>query len=98
LTLKADDTTTVLARLLDAASYAEFRNEKKCGGFYPDYEVVVINPADKSEYRFQICFWCHEVEVYGPKEHAGRADLTKGYGALAKVLMPYQKNRPGPKE
>jgi hypothetical protein len=36
LTLKPDDTTTVLARLLDATSYAEFRGEKKCGGFHPD--------------------------------------------------------------
>jgi hypothetical protein len=98
LTLKPDDTTTVLARLLDATSYAEFRGEKKCGGFHPDYEVVVINTADKSEYRFQICFGCHEVKVYGPKDQAVRADLTKGYDALAKVLKAYQKNRPESKE
>ncbi|HJZ90732.1 MAG TPA: hypothetical protein VKE40_07635 [Gemmataceae bacterium] len=98
LTLKADDTTTVLARLLDATSYADFRGEKKCGGFHPDYEVVVINTADKSEYRFQVCFGCHEVKVYGPKDQAVRADLTNGYDALAKVLRPYQKNRPESKE
>jgi len=98
LPVKADDAAKLIDLLRDAGSYSAFLGEKKCGGFHPDYEVVLVNPADKSEYRFQICFGCHEVKVYGPGDKAGRADIRKeGYDALTKLLKPYRKNRPEPR-
>jgi hypothetical protein len=98
LSVKADDSAKLTGLLRDAATYTAFRGEKKCGGFHPDYEVVIVNTADKSEYRFQICFGCHEVKVYGPGDKAVRADIKKeGYDALTKLLKPYRKNRPEPR-
>src|SRR5262249_58097794 len=51
LTLKADDTTTVLARLLDATSYADFRGEKKCGGVPPGLHGRGVKNARQRRYR-----------------------------------------------
>jgi len=97
LVLAFDDYPKLLNSLLDPATYAVFENEKKCGGFHPDYEVVF--QAGKDEYRFHICFGCHEAKVYGPDGKAVRADLKKdGYDALAKVLKTYKRNRPDPKD
>jgi hypothetical protein len=97
LVLAFDDYPKLLNSLLDPATYSEFKVEKKCGGFHPDYEVVF--QAGKDEYRFHICFGCHEAKVFGPDGKGVRADLNKdGYDALTKVLKTYKRNRPDPKD
>lgn len=93
LVLAFEDYPKLLDPLLGPATYTEFKGEKKCGGFHPDYEVVF--KAGKDEYRFHLCFGCHEVMGYAPDGKAIRADLAKdGYEALSKVLKSYRRNRP----
>jgi hypothetical protein len=92
LELKAEDAANLRAILADPGTTAPFVEEKKCGGFHPDYAVAWtsggISRADL------ICFGCHEVLVSGPGGST-RYDLhMDAHRRLKSLLEPYVKNRP----
>lgn len=95
LELKNGDSKKLIATAGNADSYREFRGEKKCGGYHPDYAIEFHVGQEK--YRVLVCFGCHEAIVTGPKATV-RTDLgDDGYKAFETLLKGYRKNRPEPK-
>lgn len=96
LELKQGDTKQLISLGGDRETYREFRGEKKCGGFHPDFALEFH--VGKEKYYTLICFGCHEAIVVGPKTTV-RTDLGEmGYKSLQAVLKDYKKNRPAPKD
>ncbi len=98
LTLKEADAKALGAVLARPDTFQPFGGEKKCGGFHPDYAIVVSASGEETTYL--ICFGCGEAKVYGPDRSETRYDF--GHDSkdprLSAILKPYQKNRPMPIE
>ena len=82
-----------LARIREILSqrgtFKMWSGEKKCGGFHPDYAVVVVD--GNSEKAALICFGCNELKlVDGSSEK--RFDMNAP--ALKTVLQKYRVQRP----
>jgi len=71
-TFEAEELEALLA---DEKSFRQWRGEKKCGGFHPDY--LAEWRSAEATYRFLICFGCQEVKVYGPNRSL-RCDIRDG--------------------
>ncbi len=93
LALKEADARELGAILTDPDTIRPFEGEKKCGGFHPDYAIVVSARGEETNYL--ICFGCGEAKVCRPDRSESRYDL--GHDAksrLSVILKPYRKNRP----
>ena len=75
LDVSAEDAANLEALLGDEQSFRQWRGEKKCGGFHPDY--LAEWRSAEATYRFLICFGCQEVKVYGPNRSL-RCDIRDG--------------------
>ena len=91
LEVSEDDAAKLRGLLADERSFMQWRGEKKCGGFHPDY--LAEFRVGKSVYRFLICFGCNEIMVFGP-DRSLRCDFQGAGQQLAELLMKYRKNRP----
>jgi hypothetical protein len=98
LPLKEADAKTLGVILANPDLFRPFEGEKKCGGFHPDYAIVVSSKGE--EITYLICFGCHEAKVFGPDRPETRYDLVRDATnpPLSAILKPYQKNRPMPIE
>ena len=98
LTLKDADAKALGMILSNPNMFRPFAGEKKCGGFHPDYAIVVS--SNREETTYLICFGCGEAKVYRPDGSDTRYDLGQDATnpPLSAILKPYQKNRPGPIE
>jgi hypothetical protein len=92
LELKEGDGKKILDFVGNEKMYVQFRGEKKCGGFHPDYAIEWRVGKDK--YHLLVCFGCSEFKVYGQ----GKAVRTDQGGELNKIIQSYRKNRPKPKD
>lgn len=68
-----------------------FLNEKKCGGFHPDYAVQWT--AGGEEYTLLLCFGCCEVKVVGP---GGSTRYDIADDDIYPLLRAYRNQRPEP--
>ncbi len=94
LALKDADAKALGAILANRDTFQPFGGEKKCGGFHPDYALVVLSKGE--EVTYLICFGCGEVTVYGSGRSETRYDLSlDARTRLGEILKPYWKNRPG---
>lgn len=92
LALRPEDAKRLAQVLSEGGSLKPFEQEKKCGGFHPDYAVEWRTGADAR--RALICFGCDEVKLFGPGVES-RHDLSAGASKeLEEVLGGYRKNRP----
>ena len=92
LSLTDDDTKRVSEMLGNPATYKQFRGEKKCGGFHPDYAVEWT--TNGFCYMIFLCFGCGEAKVFASGTEY-RFDLDGGAAAtLKEILKKYRKNRP----
>jgi len=98
LDLKEGDAELIASVLANPRTFQSFSGEKKCGGFHPDYAVVVS--ARGEEFTYLVCFGCGEVKVFRPDRSETRYDLAKGANGqrLTTILRSYRKNRPLPPE
>lgn len=88
----AEDARRLTQMLSDAAAFAPFSGEKKCGGFHPDYAVEWQKGS--SAYRALICFGCDEAKLFGPGIDE-RHDLSQSaLPELEALLAKHHKNRP----
>jgi hypothetical protein len=96
LTLKETDAKTLGKMLAHADMFQPFGGEKKCGGFHPDYAIVVWSKGEETTYL--ICLGCGEAKVSRPDGSQARYDLGRDPAkpSLRAILKPYQKNRPTP--
>jgi hypothetical protein len=88
---------SALAKILaDGEIFRPFTDEKKCGGFHPDYAIVVS--SKDSEITYLICFGCFEAKVIGPNRSETRYDLDHNASnpRLSDILKKYRKHRPVP--
>lgn len=70
----------------------EWGGNKLCGGYHPDY--LIRWRADNDAYDALICFGCHEVKLFGPRDRL-YADLSKQtYEQLEQSLSKFRKHRP----
>lgn len=63
LELKEGDAKKILDFVGNEKVYVQFRGEKKCGGFHPDYAIEWR--VGKDSYYVLVCFGCSEFKVYG---------------------------------
>jgi hypothetical protein len=98
LALQEADAKALGRTLANPDTFSPFRGEKKCGGFHPDYAVVVSSKGE--EFTYLICFGCGEAKIYRPDRSQTRYDLghDSANPSLSAILKPYQKNRPMPIE
>jgi cytochrome c553 len=81
-------------RRLSAAgeSFAPYLGPKNCGGYHPDY-CLAWKDAETT-YELLICFGCHEMKLYGPKQEM-LVDIKKEpFTQFEKTLQKYQAQRP----
>jgi len=96
LEVSEEDKVKIKATLKDSSSFRQWRGEKKCGGFHPDYLAEYHN--GEATYQFLICLGCHEVILCGPNRSL-RCDIhEKSYEELKALLKKYVKNRPTQRE
>lgn len=89
LTVSPDDLTQLKGYLADERSFLQWRGEKKCGGFHPDY--LAEYSSGTAKYRVLICLGCHEVMVFGP-DHSLRCDIQgDAYKQIESLLTKYGK-------
>ena len=94
LELKEGDDENLKALLEDPRTFESFSDEKKCGGFHPDYAVEWSVAGQL--HTCLICFGCGEVKMYGPTGET-RYDIPQDpRKRLEALLEPYRKNRPPP--
>ena len=92
LEVSAEDREKLRSLLGDENSFRPWREEKKCGGFHPDY--LAEWQAGEHTYRVLICFGCQETKVYGAGQSL-RYDIDSDkFKELAGLLKRYRKNRP----
>ena len=48
--------------LSNIETYSQFKGFKLCGGFHPDFAVVV--KSEEVTVEFQICLTCHEMKIF----------------------------------
>lgn len=96
LVVSADERKALTALTADPKSVQKFGGPKKCGGFHPDY-LVEWGTGDDAV-RLLVCFGCHEVRMYGPKNDLYADMSDAGLHGLEKILKPLRKNRPKPEE
>src|SRR5262249_54012105 len=96
LALSETDAKALATILADPGTFKPFTEEKKCGGFHPDYAVTVS--AKGGETPYLICFGCFEAKVDQPDRSETRYDLGHDANAqqLSTILKSYRKNRPMP--
>jgi hypothetical protein len=98
LALSEPDSQAIGTILANPRTFQPFSGEKKCGGFHPDYAVVLS--AKGEEITDLICFGCGEAKVYRPDRSETRYDLGRDSNGrqLSTILKSYHKNRPMPIE
>ena len=70
----------------------EWGGHKLCGGYHPDY--LIRWKADDGTYDALVCFGCHEIKLFGPRDQL-YADLLKPtYAQLEQSLSQFRKHRP----
>jgi hypothetical protein len=70
----------------DPETFRDWRGEKKCGGFHPDYTVEWKKGAESV--AVLICLSCHEIKAYLGRR-AVRLDVnTKAYNHVRQLLAP----------
>lgn len=86
--LKAADVATLRSLLSASALYGGYTEDKKCGGFHPDYAL------QWGDVTLLICFGCGEIErSEGAK--TTRYDMGSDQSKELKTLLKaYRKNRP----
>src|SRR5688500_13875115 len=78
--------------LLRSGGIIGWGGNKLCGGYHPDY-LIQWTGADGT-YDALVCFGCHEIKLFGPKERL-YADLSgKTYEELKQTLERFRKHRP----
>jgi hypothetical protein len=91
LDVGTEDAAKITGLLADERSFLQWRGEKKCGGFHPDY--LAEYRVGESTYRFLICLGCHEIMAFGP-DHSLRCDFQGEAYKLEALLKKYHKSRP----
>lgn len=85
------DGDSELRGLLATERFTPWSGEKKCGGFHPDYAVVVTHGA--MSWTVLVCFGCSEVKVVGHDER--RFDVSTSLVVeLQNALSLYGGSRP----
>jgi hypothetical protein len=92
LELKAGDAEELKALLAGSRSFVPFTEEKKCGGFHPDYAVEWSVGGET--YRCLICLGCLEARIHGPGGVTEYDIENAAFKRLKQLLVPYRKNRP----
>jgi hypothetical protein len=94
LVLKDGDGEKLRNILGDPGTFTPFEEEKKCGGYHPDYAVEWSSRG--RVYICLICFGCGEAKVYGRggEQHFDVREAPEE--SLKAILCPYRKNRPRP--
>jgi hypothetical protein len=83
----SDETAKKLTALFCAeATFKKWGGLKKCGGFHPDFCVEWRNGEDV--YQVLICFGCHEVKCYGPKQELYCDIQEDAYKQFTAILTP----------
>ncbi len=90
--LKAEDVAEVRSHLAEPGNYDWFKEEKKCGGFHPDWAFEWTLGSDR--YLALVCFGCSEIKLLGPTGESRHEFSKAAVRSLAKILQPYRKNRP----
>ena len=90
-TLPVSDEDVAALRLLvqNREIFMDWRGDKACGGYHPDYSLVWENEGESIE--FQICFGCYEVKVYGGKDDQYLDLRAESFEA---ILTKYRDQRP----
>lgn len=92
LDVPAEEVEKLRSVLGSASSFLQWRGERKCGGFHPDY--CAEWRAGGNVYRVLICFGCGEVKVHGPDKSL-RCDVEdETREKLKELLKKHRKNRP----
>jgi hypothetical protein len=96
LDLKEEHAKELTRLVSDAKSFQPHTEDKKCGGFHPDY-LVEWRKGDEV-YQCLTCFGCHEVKIAGPKVALHFDLVNEVQDRLTEVLKSYRKNRPAAKD
>ena len=95
LPLDKEDARALTEVASASGTFLEFKREKDCGGFHPDYCVEWHNASEV--YRILFCLNCQEVKCYGPLGDT-RCDISpEAYKTLAAILAKYHNRRPARK-
>ena len=86
ITISPPDVERLRVVLGARSSYASFTENKKCGGFHPDYALQWSD--DERRYLTLICFGCDEFKLFGP-EVAERYDMAPGVSAQLRTLLSH---------
>jgi hypothetical protein len=87
-----DDFLSMRQTLLRAGGIVEWGGTKLCGRFHPDY--LIRWTTVRGTYDALVCFGCHEIKLFGPRERL-YADLSKEtYEQLKQTLAGFRKHRP----
>ena len=95
LKMSLEDMKSLLDLMKHKQSFLPFGGHKPCGGYHPDYSIVM--DAGKEVVEIQVCFGCHEIKAYQGKEMAYCDINGPAYKQLEKLLKKYRKQRPKPR-
>jgi hypothetical protein len=91
----AEEEFEPLRRLCAAKdSYWSYGGGKFCGGFHPDYCLTWTDGGD--EYQLLICFGCHEMKLYGPKQELLVDIRDDAIAQFDERLRKHREQRPKP--
>jgi len=84
-------------RLLSSATgtFSHYGGPKNCGGYHPDYCLQWRD--GENAYDLLICFGCHEMQLYGPKQELLTDVQREHFDQFKTVLSKYRDQRPKPK-
>ena len=89
----AADEVEPLRRLCAAAdSFLSYGGPKLCGGYHPDYCLAWRD--GEATYHLLICFGCHEMKLYGPKQELLADIRSDAFKQFETTLKKYRDQRP----
>jgi hypothetical protein len=87
-----EDFVSLRQAMLQRGGIFDWGGAKLCGGYHPDY--LIRWRVDEGTYDALVCFGCHEIKLFGPKDRL-YADLSKqAYEQLERGLSKFRKHRP----
>jgi len=92
LTIAAADVEKLRRLSRAAGSFSSYGGPKPCGGYHPDYCLAWKD--GEASYELLICFNCHEMKLYGPKQEILADIRSQAFTQFESTLKKYRDQCP----